>query len=83
MLRRRDFLRSALVASAGGILIRAAYGEKKEASKKQPIKIAQIGVGHAHASKLAVFRASPDYEVVGVAEPDASSVAFTLVPRQP
>ena len=34
------------------------------------IKIGQIGVGHAHASKLAVYRASPDYEVVGIVEPD-------------
>jgi predicted dehydrogenase len=34
------------------------------------IKIGQIGVGHAHASKLSVYRASPDYEVVGICEPD-------------
>lgn len=36
----------------------------------RPIKIGQIGVGHAHATKLAVYRQSPDYEVVGIAEPD-------------
>ncbi len=35
------------------------------------IKIGQIGVGHAHASKLGVFRESSDYEVVGIVEPDA------------
>jgi predicted dehydrogenase len=35
------------------------------------IRIGQIGVGHAHASKLSVYRKSPDYEVVGVVEPDA------------
>jgi predicted dehydrogenase len=35
------------------------------------IKIGQIGTGHAHASKLSAFRASDDYEVVGVVEPDA------------
>lgn len=35
------------------------------------IKIGQIGVGHAHAAgKMAVYRASPDYEVVGVVEPN-------------
>ncbi|MBN9520348.1 Gfo/Idh/MocA family oxidoreductase [bacterium] len=34
------------------------------------IKVGQIGVGHAHATKLAAYRASPDYEVVGVVEPD-------------
>jgi predicted dehydrogenase len=36
------------------------------------IKIGQIGVGHAHATKLSVYRASPDYEVVGIVEPDPS-----------
>ncbi|MDA1014600.1 MAG: Gfo/Idh/MocA family oxidoreductase [Planctomycetota bacterium] len=35
------------------------------------IKYAQIGVGHAHATKLATYRNSADYEVVGIAEPDA------------
>lgn len=34
------------------------------------IKIGQIGVGHAHATKLDVYRNSPDYEVVGIVEPD-------------
>ena len=34
------------------------------------IRYAQIGVGHAHASKISVYRDSQDYEVVGVAEPD-------------
>jgi predicted dehydrogenase len=28
-------------------------------------------VGHGHATKISVYRASPDYEVVGVVEPDA------------
>jgi predicted dehydrogenase len=36
------------------------------------IKIGQIGVGHAHAAgKMAAFRNSLEYEVVGVVEPDA------------
>jgi len=39
-------------------------------STKPKIKIGQIGIGHAHASKLSVYRASPDYEVVGIVEPD-------------
>jgi predicted dehydrogenase len=38
---------------------------------KTRIKIGQIGVGHAHASKLEVYRASADYEVVGIVEPDS------------
>ncbi len=39
-------------------------------SGRTRIRIGQIGVGHAHATKLEVYRASPDYEVVGVVEPD-------------
>lgn len=38
--------------------------------KKKPIKIGQIGVAHAHASKLSAYRQSADYEVVGIVEPD-------------
>ena len=37
---------------------------------KPPIKIGQIGVGHAHATKLSVYRKSSDYDVVGIVEPD-------------
>ena len=38
---------------------------------KPRIRIGQIGAGHAHANKLSVYRNSPDYEVVGVVEPNA------------
>ena len=34
------------------------------------IRIGQIGVGHAHANKLSVYRESPDYDVVGIVEPN-------------
>lgn len=35
------------------------------------IKVGQIGVGHPHAGgKMQAFRKSPEYEVVGVVEPD-------------
>src|SRR5579871_3182818 len=35
------------------------------------IKIAQIGTSHGHAvGKMEVFRKSPDFEVVGIVEPD-------------
>jgi predicted dehydrogenase len=35
------------------------------------MKIGQIGVGHAHAAgKMAALRNSPDFDVVGVVEPD-------------
>lgn len=34
------------------------------------IRYGQIGVGHAHATKMSVYRNSDDYDVVGVAESD-------------
>lgn len=61
---RRHFL-----AAASGLVAGAVFGR---AAAKTPIKIGQIGVGHAHATKLAVYRRSPDYEVVGIVEPDAA-----------
>lgn len=63
----------------------ALYAEE---TPRTPIRIGQIGVGHAHATKLAVYRRSPDYEVVGIAEPDdqlwqaeAQHPAFHGLPR--
>ncbi|XZE43658.1 Gfo/Idh/MocA family protein [Pirellulaceae bacterium SH467] len=38
----------------------------------KPIRIGQIGVAHAHASKLSVYRRSPDYEVIGIVEENES-----------
>ena len=35
------------------------------------LKVGQIGTAHAHASKLEVFRDSPDFEVVGIVENSA------------
>src|SRR5262245_581676 len=52
------------VVGASGSLVGAARPSKER------IRIGQIGVGHAHATKLAVYRDSPDYEVVGVVESD-------------
>ena len=48
-----------------------AHGAGGETTAK--IKIGQIGTGHAHATKLEVYRRSPDYEVVGIVEPDESA----------
>ena len=61
---RRQFLGS---TGAAGLLV-AANPALKENQK--PIKVGQIGVGHAHATKLSVYRESSDYEVVGIVEPD-------------
>lgn len=68
-MNRRDFLGQAGTILCTGALT-TATSTAAEPGKR--IKIGQIGVGHAHASKLAVYRQSPDYEVVGVVEPDAA-----------
>ncbi len=73
--RRREFLgvvgSSALAGAVLGSLSRTVPAEAAPKSDRPRIKIGQIGVGHAHASKLSVYRESPDYEVVGIVEPDA------------
>lgn len=53
---------------AGHTTLNAQQPVRSGATK--PIRIGQIGVGHAHANKLSAYMASPDYEVVGIAEPD-------------
>ena len=68
--QRRDFLK---VVSAGAIVPGLLSVEIADAQPaRNRIKIGQIGVGHAHASKLSVYRASADYEVVGIVESDAA-----------
>jgi predicted dehydrogenase len=69
---RRQFL-----GQVAGVTFSVAAGAlsapgmaRAQSRKTARIKIGQIGTGHAHASKLAVYRASPDYEVVGVVEAD-------------
>src|SRR5687767_8286016 len=74
-MHRRTFLQSTISASVASASLanqgwQTAVAKDGDA-KKPPLKIAQIGTGHAHAGKLSVFRNSPDYEVIGVAEPDA------------
>jgi predicted dehydrogenase len=65
-MERRTFLSTVAVGglvAAGRLPLRAAEAPR--------IKIGQIGTGHAHADgKLAVLRRSPDFEIVGVVEPD-------------
>lgn len=73
---RREFLQAAsgaaLACALPSSLISGwpavAGGAEKAGGKR--IKIGQIGVGHAHASKLSVYRESAEYEVVGIVEPD-------------
>ena len=63
---RRTFLKMVGASAMAPGLAMAAQPARNR------IKIGQIGVGHAHASKLAVYRQSADYEVVGIVEPDAA-----------
>lgn len=73
-LRRRKFIKqasgSAMALAVAPTLASSASAERS--SSKLRIKVGQIGVGHAHASKLGVYRRSSNYEVVGIAEPDPS-----------
>lgn len=66
--RRRAFLQQCGGACVAGLAPALTAAEKPA---RERIKIGQIGVGHAHASKLSVYRQSGDYEVVGIVEPDA------------
>jgi predicted dehydrogenase len=69
-MQRRDFLTQCGGGVLAGMMLPGVVAAEKPAGKR--IRVGQIGVGHAHASKLAVYRASPDYEVVGVVEPDGA-----------
>ncbi len=53
------------------LLSNSLHATQDSSPAKPRIRIGQIGVGHAHASKLSAYRKSPDYEVVGIVEPDA------------
>ena len=63
------FSRRSWLAAAGALAIGPRVIHSAEPPK---LKIGQIGVGHAHATKLEVYRRSGDYEVVGIVEPDAA-----------
>ena len=70
----KDHRRQAVKGIGGtlalSLLSDSTHAVPKETSAKPRIRIGQIGVGHAHASKLSVYRKSPDYEVVGIVEPN-------------
>ena len=78
-IRRREFMQAAggtavgLAASLGlASAIDAQAGERQKNTKKNRVKVGQIGTAHAHAAgKMSTLRKlSEDYEVVGVVEPD-------------
>ena len=65
MINRRNFIRSAAVASA------VVAGASAETPGASPIRCAIMGIDHAHGlDVLKVLRKSPDFELVGVCEPD-------------
>jgi predicted dehydrogenase len=66
---RRHFLRAAGCWTAASI---TGPGTATVWSHSPPrkLRVGQIGVGHAHATKLSVYRASDDYEVLGIVESD-------------
>ena len=66
-LSRRQLTAAASIAAAS-----LAAPSRPARAASAPIRIGQIGVAHAHADKLSVYRQSPDYEVVGVVEPDSA-----------
>ena len=70
-LHRRALLQGASAAALLAGLSRGMAAEEPPSGRaRRRVKIGQMGVGHAHATKLSVYRASPDYEVVGIVEPD-------------
>lgn len=67
-LSRRRFLET---SAAAAVVAEASAADA--VARPAPIRIGQIGVTHGHATKLGVYRRSPDYEVVGVVEPDVEA----------
>ncbi len=71
---RREFLRTVEQLTATAVIAPclADCSRAQGVSRRERIKIGQIGTAHAHASgKMAALRKlRDDYEVVGIAEPD-------------
>ncbi len=65
---RRDFLQTSGLAFAS--LSATSFAVTAQAAKPR-IRIGQIGTAHAHAGgKMDTMRASADFEVIGIVEPD-------------
>ncbi len=67
---RRQVLKTIGFGMTASLTAASAPAALTSREAQSRIRIGQIGVGHAHASKLSVYRSSPDYEVVGIVEPD-------------
>jgi predicted dehydrogenase len=66
---RRSFMAQAAGAALALPLV-SARAREMSSSRSRRIRVGQIGTAHGHANKLAVFRQSADYEVIGIAESD-------------
>jgi predicted dehydrogenase len=70
-MQRREFLSKIARAGVAASSTATTFSLAPAAEGKPRIRIGQIGTGHAHADgKLATLRRSPDFELVGVVEPD-------------
>src|SRR5690349_20969748 len=71
-MERRYFLKQVGGGVLAGVVVPGSAPGTTHDNSAVPtrIKVGQIGVGHAHATKLAVYRQSDDYEVIGLVEPD-------------
>ena len=67
---RRSFSHTLAGGAVACLAASTSTWAARSATSKKPIKIGQIGVGHAHSTKLSVYRNNPDYEVVGIVEDD-------------
>jgi predicted dehydrogenase len=68
-MKRRDFVKTAMAAATGGLV---TGGHAQEPSSR--LRIGFLGAVHSPAAeKLKVVRASGDWELVGVCEPDATA----------
>jgi predicted dehydrogenase len=77
VISRRDFIRSATLTTA------AAAGASGTATGIEPIRCGILGLDHAHGTDvLKVLQRSPDFELVGVCEPDeAVRARFASTPE--
>lgn len=69
-MHRRNFLRA---MGRAGVVASTIWSTRAAETTRRPsrLRIGQIGTGHAHAAgKMAVLRRSPDFEVVGIVEPN-------------
>lgn len=67
-MNRRDF-----IGGAAGLVAATQFGALAQEKAKKKIPAAVLGLGHAHGFGIVkVLKASPDFELVGVCEPDAA-----------